>query len=142
MQILEPVDNPQVRYYSSISQHSNKLHVVKGGELVPISYDVLDYIECDKVHSHRAIVAHGEDIGYNYDVKECCFYTDQYIYHDNQRTELRTLPHWFGEGFYEVANNEFDFINADNGSLGERNKYTLRIGTRYAKADKTLKAVD
>ena len=136
---LEPEQDNEVKWKSSISQHSNKLSVVKGEEVVPISYDVLDFIDCDGTKSHRAVVADGDDIGFNFPTKQCCYYTDEYVYYDGDRTELRVLPHWFGEGMYEAQVEEFDFVNDDNASsLGVRNRYDITIGLNYALADETL----
>lgn len=84
----------------------------------------------------------GDDIGYNYPVGECKFYTDEYVYHDEKGTELRALPHWFGEGFYKANVNSNSFINADNGALGTHNEYNLRVGLSYARARETLKGVE
>lgn len=140
MSVLTASDANDVTYRSSISQHENKLSVMKLGEWVPLSYDVLDYIDCDKVASHRAIVTDADDIGYTFNVAEQKYYTDKYVYSDRQTTELRELPHWFGEGFYEAFVKDNPFINADNGSLGERMSITRRIGTAYALANETLEA--
>ena len=137
--ILTAEDDTRVNYHSSISQHSNKLHILKGGEAVPISFDVLDYIDCDRLVSHRAILADGDDIGFNFPTGSCTYVSDEYIYMDGDRKELRQMPHWFGEGTYEAFIKEYDFINADNGSLGSRNKITTTVGLNYALAEETLK---
>lgn len=131
-----------VAYKSSINQHKNKLSVMQKGEWVPLSYDVLDYIDCDKVVSHKAIVTDGDDIGYTFEVKEQCYYTDKYIYADREKVELREMPHWFGEGFYEAFVKDNPFINADNGALGTRTGITRRMGIAYALASKTLEGED
>lgn len=115
---------------------------MKKGEWLPISYDVLDYITCKKAASHKAIVTDGDDIAFDFDVSTCTFYTDQYVYHDKNKTEIRALPHWFGEGFYRAHIDSKAFINTDYESLGVRNRYDLRIGLSYALADETLKAIE
>lgn len=135
-------ENPEVFYRSSIAQHENKLSVMQRGEWVPLSYDVLDYIDCDKVASHKAVVTDGDDIGYDFKVEERVYYTDKYIYHDREETVLKELPHWFGEGFYEAFVDETPFVNADNGALGIKTKRTLRVGTPYALAIRTLEPDD
>lgn len=142
MKILEPSEEQAVKYYSSISQHKNKLSVLIRGEWVPISFDVLDYIDCECIKSHTAIVTDGDDIGFNYPVGECHLYIDQYIYHDEYGAELRTLPKWYGEGVYTQMLSGDAFINSDTNSLGVSNDYRLRVGLNYALADKTLPAVD
>ena len=142
MKILEPSEEQSVKYYSSISQHKNKLAVLIRGEWVPISFDVLDFIDCDKIGYHTAIVTDGDDIGFNYPVGECRLYIDQYVYHDEYGSELRTLPKWYGEGFYTQMLSGDAFINSDTNSLGVSNEYRLRVGLNYALADKTLPAVE
>lgn len=138
--LLIAEDNPEVFYHSSISQHKNKFSVKQRGEWVPISYDVLDYIGCDKVEYHCAILTDGDDIGFEFDVKEMTYYTDTYLTYDSQGVRVEKLQHWFGEGEYEKHYTERDFLNSDNGSLGVTNAQTLRIGTNYALASKTLQA--
>lgn len=142
MPFLEPVEKPDVKYHSSISQHSNKLYVVKGGEYVPISFDTLDYIDCGKVYSHKSVVTDGDDIGYNYEVGNRRFISDTYVSVDRKGIEKYALPKWFGEGFYSKVVDEQVFTNFDNGSLGNRNIYDLRIGLSYAAADKTLEPTE
>lgn len=138
--LLEPEEKPDVFWHSSISQHKNTLSVMQRGEWVPIQYDVLDYIACEGVACHPAIVTDGDDIGYDFDVAEQTFFTDKYIYHDETGVELRQLPHWFGEGMYEAYYHNSSFINSDESALGERIKKTRRVGLSYALAEKTLEA--
>lgn len=139
-QILTAEEKPGVFWHSSISQHKNTLSVMQRGEWVPISYDVLDYIACDKVACHPAVVTDGDDIGFDFSVAEQTFFTDKYIYHDEYGTELRELPHWFGEGMYEAFYHNSSFVNSDESALGERTKETRRVGLSYALAEKTLEA--
>lgn len=138
MKILTSYDAPTVRYKSSISQHRNTLCVMKRGEWLPISYDVLDFIDCECVRSHRAFMTDGDDIGWHYPVGECKIYNTEYVYHDDHGTELRTLPEWFGAGMYLAAKRNDAFINSDTEALGVCNEYRLRVGLSYAMADKTL----
>ncbi len=140
--VLLSSDKNDVTYRSSIGQHSNKLSVIQKGEWVPLSYDVLDYINCDGVKSHKAVVTDGDDIGYTFEVEEQHYYIDKYIYADREKLELRELPHWFGEGFYDAYVKDNPFINADNGSLGSRTGITRRVGIAYALAAETLEADD
>lgn len=150
---LEPAENetrallladesPEVKYHSSISQHKNKFSVYRAGEWIPISYDVLDYIGCDHIESHPAIMTDGDDIGFMFDVNERNYYTDSYLVYDTQGVRMEKLQHWFGEGEYEKHYTELDFLNANNGSLGVTNRYNLRIGLNYALASKTLPSED
>lgn len=140
--ILEPDETYTVKYRSSISQHREKLSVLQGGEWVPLSYDALDYISCDGIGSHRETVSDTADIGYDFSVRETKYYTDKYIYHDDQHIELRTMDSWFGAGQYEAYVNDHKLINTDDGSLGLRTVSSARIGTAYALADETLEPDD
>lgn len=138
--LLEPDEKPEVFYHSSLSQHKNKFSVYKHGEWIPISYDVLDYIACDHVESHKAIMTDGDDIGYEFDVNEMTYYSDVYLTYDTQGVREEKLQCWFGEGYYKKFYSERDFLNSDNGALGVTNKQTVRIGLNYALAEKTLPA--
>lgn len=138
--ILEPTTNTQVERKTSNYQHKNFLSVMKRNSWVPISFDVLDYIDCDKIVSHKAIVTDREFIGYHFPVKECRYYIDQYVVSDDQDTVLEQLDEWFGAGFYEKFVDKDVIVNADNGSLGTRNEIDLKVGLDYVTAKKTLKA--
>ena len=140
--VLTSDDDIRVTYRSSISQFKNTLSVSQRGEWVPLSYDVLDYLGCDGAKSHRAVVTDGDDIGYQFNVAEQVCYTDKYVYHDKDMVELRELPHWFGEGFYEAHIHEASLINSDTESLGNRGKHVSRVGLSYALATETLEADD
>ena len=139
---LEPDEKPQVQYYSSISQHKNKLHVLEHGELVPITFDAIDYIGCEHIESHIATLTDGDDIGFEFPVDEKTYCSSLYATYDASGTRIKKLPCWFGEGYYEEYFDERSFLNADNGSLGITNRETLRIGMDYALADKTLPSED
>lgn len=142
MNILEPVDNPEVRYHSSISQHKNKLGVMKQGEWVPIKFDSIDYIGCNGVHSTEAVLALGDDLGYNFPVGKSSFTEDTYLTTDVMKDEVRPLPEEFGEGNYTKHIEGSAFTNFSNSALGHRDQYNLRVGLHYATADETLKAVE
>lgn len=138
MKILESNDSPTVRYKSSISQHRNTLCVMKRGEWLPISYDVLDFIDCECARHHKAYMSDGTDAEWQYPVGECKIYNTQYVLHDDHGTDLATLPEWFGAGMYLKAKNNLSFINSDTEALGVVNETRLRVGLNYAVADKTL----
>lgn len=124
---------------SSISQARNsKLSTTNDlGQFSPVVWDHLDYIDCDRVKSHPIIVSTVDELDYQYPVRECTYYTDEYVYVDEQGIELRTLPHWFGEGFYQAYVDSNDFINFDTEAFGTRNKETLQGGLYYVEsADK------
>ena len=140
--LLEPDEKPEVFYHSSISQHKNKLSVRRGGEWLPISYDVIDYIDCDKVVSHRAVVTDSPDIGYDFSVGEKHFYSDIFLTGDKIGIEKVPLSPWFGEGCYERYVSSRVLLKADCEPLSIHNKEKLRVGYNYALAVKTLPAED
>jgi len=140
MEYLEIADEHRTVTKSSISQaRDTKLSLSNGvGAFLPIVFDNLDYIDCDRVKSHPIIVSTVDDLDYQYPVRECTYYTDEYVYVDEHGSELRTLPHWFGEGFYTKYVDTSNFINFDTESLGTRNKETLQGGLHYTTAIDTL----
>ena len=140
--VLLSDDNPSVRYHSSISQHKNKLSVMKRGEWVPISFDSLDYINCEGVKSHRAIVTDGDDIGFDFPVGSETLLSDTYLTNDFRGVVTEQLPAWFGTGEYKEFIEARGYVNSDCESLGHRTAQELRIGLAYALADKTLEADD
>ena len=143
MEFVASDDDKSVKYHSSTSQYKDQpLAVYRGGRWQLISFDSLDYIYCDKVISHRAVVTDGNDIGYHFPVGQMVIYNDKYVYHDNKTTELRVLPHWFGEGYYLESINKYGFVNSDTNSLGTRNRYDLSVGLDYALADDTLEPAE
>jgi hypothetical protein len=116
--------------------------VKKGGANVPLRFDSIDYINCDGVKTHPSIISDGTDIGFNFCVREYTYFTDEYLIGDRKEVQVKKLPHWYGEGWYEKAVNDKVFTNSDNGSLGHRNKVTLRIGTDYVLTDELLDNAD
>lgn len=142
MPFIKSSDDHDVRYYSSSNQHQNKLSVLVNNVWKPIVFDSVDYIDCDKVKSHKVCVTDKEDIGYVFPVAECVYTDDTYITHDHHATEYEVLNEWFGEGVYQVAVDKKAFVNFDNGALGIRNITKLRIGLSYALADNTLPAAE
>lgn len=143
MPVLEPDEKPEVFYHSSISQYRNRLSVMQRGEWVPISFDVLDYINCETgVGSHLSTVTDGDDIGFDFPVDEETLLSDTYLTADYERTYFKDLPIWFGTGKYEKHEQGRAFVNSDCESLGRRDSQTIRIGTSYALALKTLEADD
>lgn len=140
MDYLEVADEHNVDIKSSISQAKDtKFSVSNGvGGYLPIVSDKLDYINCDEVKSHRIIMSLTDELDYQYPVDECIYWTDEYIYSDGTRTELRTLPHWAGEGFFQKYVDTNSFIISDKETLGTRNKQKVQIGLSYASARITL----
>ena len=142
MNYLNDSDHDDIRRYSSIDQYVNFLAALKGGKELPIRFDNLDWINCDGVKTHPIIVSFGDDIGYNFPIGHYTYFTDTYVIMDRKGTEVRKLPHWFGEGWYEKAINDKVFTNFDGSSLGERNVHYRRIGLDYILTDKVLEDSD
>lgn len=140
MEFLPSADEHRLKTKSSISQAKDDIFSVHNGagEYLPLEFDFLDYIDCDKIKSHRIIVSTSDELAYQYPVEKCVYYTDEYIYVDEHGKELRTLPHWAGEGFYEAYVDRNAFINFDKESLGVKNKQLVDIGLNYAVALDTL----
>lgn len=139
---LDEADEYDIKRYSSIDQYGAFLSVKKGGVNIPLRFDKLDWINCDGIKTHPVIISDGTDIGYNFPVREYTYFTDNYLVADRKEVVVKKLPHWFGTGWYEKALNEKIFTNADNGSLGNRDKVTLRVGLDYILADDTLDSAD
>lgn len=141
MKILEPVEERRVERKSSIYQHKHMLAVRRGDEWVPISFDVLDGVDCDHMKSHKAVLTDKPYIGYSFPVDECRYSSQLYIIGQQKGTELKVLPSFFGAGFYESNYDREVLVNSANGALGERNDITLRVGLDYCLAKKTLDPV-
>ena len=141
MEVLEPTEEKRVERLSSIYQFRHMLAVRKGDEWVPIQFDVLDGIVCDKVLSHPAILTDKPYIGYAFPVGECRYISDMYVQSDQKGTELKALPEFFGSGFYESAYDRDIMVNSDNGALGVHNDTTLRVGLDYVLAKNSLDPV-
>lgn len=140
MEYLEIADRHEVVTKSSISQAKDtKLSASNGiGGYLPIVSDYLDYIDCDRVKSHPITISLTDELDYQYPVDECVYWTDKYVYSDGTRTELRSLPHWAGEGFYQTYVDSYAYTNSDSEALGTRNKQKVQIGLSYVKALTTL----
>lgn len=142
MEFLLSSDERQLDRKSSIYQFNGFLAVRRGDEWVPISYDVLDAIHCDRIDSHKAVLTREPYIGFAFPVKECRYLTDAYVLGEEKGVELLPLPEQFGTGFYESAYNRAYFVNGENGSLGVQNDVTLRVGQDYVLANDSLDPVD
>lgn len=141
MEILYNADDRKVDRLSSIDQHKNKFAVYAQGGWLPISYDVLETIGCNGAKWHQAIMTDDpSDNGYTYPEAYCTKYTNKYVYTDEQGTEIKELPEWYGASLYESFYNNHAITNADNGALGVVNKIRYRIGLDYYRAKETLQA--
>lgn len=140
MEFLEAADKRDLKVKSSISQAKNtKLSATNNlGGFFPIVSDHLDYITCDKVKSHPIKISLSDELDYEYPVGKCTYYTDKYVYMDGDRTELRTLPHWFGDAFMKAYVSKYSFINSDEESAGTRNIQKTSVGLHYIEAKDNL----
>lgn len=142
MAMLSSKDDHKVHRKSSIDQYNNTLHIVKGGVSIPISFDTLDYIYCNKTVSHRTILSEGGDIGYHFDVGKRVFFSDLYVISDFRGTETAQLPAFFGEGFYDRYFSKNVLAVDDRSSLGTRNVSERKVGLDYILADETITPVE
>lgn len=139
----EPMGSDRVVRHSSIDQYeSSGLHIMRGGRAVPLSWDKIDYIDCECVHSHRVYSAPENHIGYDFPVGNCRVTTDTYAIVDEFGEVTEQLPAWFGEGFYKKMVDRQTYVNSDTNSLGVRNIDELRIGLDYVLAVDTLEGED
>lgn len=139
--ILEPITDTEIERKSSIKQYDSVLAVQKAGVWLPIVSDMIDYIDCDGVHSHEVILTDNDDyIGYEYPVEQVCYYTADYTKSDKVEDVIEQLPEWFGNGFYEKHISEETLTNSDENALGVQNKTELTIGLDYYLAKNKLPA--
>lgn len=143
--LLPPTPTETLENKSSIAQHANLLSVNEGGEWLPVTFDEIEYAECvdscsDKyrIKCHRAMLTDGDDSQFTYPVGTCHYWDDNYLLTDVQETVIKELPAYFGSGVYEQFVKHKTFTNADNGSVGIRQRYTYRIGLNYWTAKETL----
>lgn len=140
MDFLPAADEHRTITKSSISQAKDHVLSVHNGagQYFPIVFDHLDWIDCDQIKWHQEMVSDSDEMAYIYPVSECTYYTDQYVYFDENGAEVRELPHWFGEGFYEASVSRNNFINFDDQSFGVRNAQTLQNGLHYVESRDTI----
>lgn len=143
MDVLIHEDDRKIHAHSSIDQFSKFIATYERGGWTPISFDYLDYIDCDKPVTHKVIIEFDDRLGYYFPIDECEFETDEYLLLDNQGVVLRELPECMGSGFYQAWENSESIINFDGCSaLGTHNKYNLKIGVDYLLAEDFLPAED
>lgn len=144
MKFLTADENNQAEWHSSINQYKDRdfFTAEVGGVALPIVSDYIDYIDCGKVVSHPVSMEMGDTIGYDFPVGHYTLVTDKYVLVDHTGTEIRQLPSFFGEGFYETYVDSIAFTDFDNGALAEHNAQNLRIGLEYAICKKTIVGVE
>lgn len=144
MEILKHDEGkPTVSAKSSIDQYSGYIAVYERGGWMPIQFDYLDYIDCNKVATHPVIIEFNDQMGYHYQIDECEYTTDEYMKFDFQEVTSEPLDECLGDGFYEKYSEGETFINFDNNNaVGVRNNYKLKIGTDYIVANEFLPPAD
>lgn len=139
----EDMGSNALHRHSSIDQFEDSaLHIMRGGRAVPISWDKIDWIDCNCVHSHRVYSAPENGLDYAFPVGNCRVTTDTYAVVDEYGETVEQLPAWFGEGFYKKMVDRQVYVNSDTNSLGIRNINDLKIGLDYILADSTLQGED
>lgn len=128
-------DDHKVTRHSSIYQYSGVLSVVEKGEIVPIAFDMIDGIDCDKVYSHKIMVTLEPWIGYEFPVGECKYRDISYFFGQDDTPQIEVLPDWFGEGIYESRGVKNIVPTGDGGALGLDQAKTLRVGLDYVLAN-------
>ena len=87
---------------SPAMQYSGYYSVYENSKWVPIQFDYLDYIDCDKVVTHPIIIEFDDVIGYHFPIGECHITEDEYPLFDQHRVEYEELPECMGDGFYRA----------------------------------------
>ena len=137
--ILYADDPEKIRRLSSITQHRNKFSVYAQGGWLPVSYDVLESIVCNKIKSHRAIMTDdAHDIGYIFPTATCSKEQIAYLLSDKYGFEIDELPAWYGTGLFQKFIDEYALTEADNHPLGVKNKINYKIGLDYYLAKETI----
>ena len=140
--VLPATNDQKVYRNSSIDQFRGTLSVLKRGEWLPIVADHIDYIDCDKIVSHKAGISDKPTVGYTYPVGECTYFSEVYLLGHNRIESVEALSTWFGTGFYESFDNNDVLVNADTDSLGNINVSKLRVGLPYCRAEETLEGIE
>lgn len=136
-------EDSTVKRHSSANQFAScPLTVMKGGIPVPITFDMVDYISCDRVVSHRAMLGDENSIGYNFPMMFTKKASDVYAVYDKAGVVVKQLPAWAGEGFYKEVETGKSLLTGDTNALGVHNVEHLRIGLDYVLAEQTLPATD
>lgn len=139
MEILYSSDDKKIKRHSSITQHRDKFSVHAQGSWLPISYDVIDSIICDKVNSRRAILSLApHDIGYTFPTATCEKTFKTLLLTDKYGVVTEELPEWFGSGLYQKFIDEYALTKGDNHPLGVKNKINYKIGLDYYLANETI----
>lgn len=141
--ILEPSpDDTAVERSSTALEGKHYLSVLERGVYLPIAWDeIVDYDCAGGAITKTYVLDLGDALAQDYDVQECTYTEDEYILDNIKETELHALPpEQGGDGslFYEKEVDKQVFINAGNGSLGQRNATTLRKGLDYVRGKKVL----
>ena len=139
MEILYADDPDKIKRLSSITQHRDKLSVHAQGSWLPISYDVIDSIICDKVNSHRAILSlDPHNIGYTFPVADCKKVYKTLLLTDKYGVVTEELPEWFGSGLYQKFVDDYAVTEGDNHPLGTKNAVHYKVGLDYYLAKETI----
>lgn len=124
---------------SSIAQAKGKvLSIYMAGRYVPVVFDHIDYIDCDKVVSRRETISSSDELAYNYPVGHCNYFSEQYVQFDKEGVVAKPMPCWFGDGWYREYIKKRSYVNFDDQAFGILNKWRADIGLHYVEAVDTL----
>ena len=136
-------DPDKIKRLSSITQHRDKFSVHAQGSWLPISYDVIDSIICDKVNSHRAILSlDPHNIGYIFPTATCEKTFKTLLLTDKYGVVTEELPEWFGSGLYQKFVDDYAVTEGDNHPLGLNNTVRYKLGLEYYLAKETIEGED
>lgn len=146
--LRSPANRARAHWSSSISQCQGALAVIRRGEIVPIAFDVIDYVKydpidhcCREVASHKAILVPEQARNYDHPTATCTYWSDTYVTGEMAETVLEELPTFSGDGMVKRFINDTYLVNDDLGrSLGTRDKIVYRVGLAYASGSKTVPA--
>lgn len=139
--LISPNTERQIERKSSVKQYDSVFGGQLGGVWLPIVSDMIDYIDCDGIHSHQVILTDNDEyVGYEFPVENCCFYEDEYVKSDFVEDSMEPLPEEFGSGFYQSHTDVETLTNSDANSLGTHNKIEHTIGLDYYLPKKKLPA--
>lgn len=139
---VDPVYEDTIARKSSIFQHSDILSVMKRGEWCPITFDVIDGVECRKVKSHKVTLRIRGGMNYSYPVGTCKYVKDTYFLTQKDKEELKVLPEWYGKGFYKSHERKNMLTNIGDSALANRQTKILRVGKDYVEAKTVLDPVE
>lgn len=139
---LYPIVDEPVERKSSVFQYRDLFSIMKNGEWCPIVFNVVDGVECGHIKYHKMALRIAPGLDYTFPVGNCRYTKNKYILTSKDKTELKKLPAYYGNGLYEAHVRQNVFVNIGDKALGFQEKKNLRIGLDYVISKTTIKAVE